>query len=296
VVGAADAELAEFRPYQLDANTFFIAQEGARFAVKCTNSSNECLIVDVMVDGRKADTAHSLLIKPQATKVVHGFADRHAVKAFVFAAPPSVQAGSDAAVNATISGELNDQAGTVVVTVFRTSCKRKWREAGPSSKKQRTGRSDVAATTVLADQDLGKKKPNGVGLTTKAGETLSSLHKGDHCAGYVIKYYKAKPAICSITLHYLDMFRLQIRGRGILHANDLQFEKYTMSDQINEVPIPNESSGDVNMPVAPPLPRHAQDLQLEQSSGQHKQKCMPQPVPVPVPSVEGPVDVIDLTL
>ena len=109
-----------------------------------------------------------------------------------------MQAGSDAAVNATISGEISDQAVTVVVTVFRTSCKRKWREAGPSSRKQRTDRSDVAATTVLADQDLGKKKPNGVGLTTKAGETLSSLHKGDHCAGCVIKYYKVKPAICSI--------------------------------------------------------------------------------------------------
>jgi len=76
-------------------------------------------------------------------------------------------------------------------------------------------------------------QPDGVGLTTQAGEILSrDVRNSGHAAGYVDLCYKNGEAIQTLTLHYLDMFRLQLRARGVLKANDLGFENYTMSSEV----------------------------------------------------------------
>lgn len=73
-------------------------------------------------------------------------------------------------------------------------------------------------------------QPDGVGLTTQAGEIVSQ--DSGNAAGYVDLCSKNGEATETITLHYLDMFRLQLRARGVLKASDLGFENYTMSSEV----------------------------------------------------------------
>jgi len=139
-----------------------------------------------------------------------------------------VEAGSDEAVLASRSGKLSDETGTVVIKAFRLTAKRQYREASVASKRPK--REGLNAAMVLADQAAGKKKPDGVGLTTQAGEIVSQ--DSGNAAGYVDLCSKNGEATETITLHYLDMFRLQLRARGVLKASDLGFENYTMSSEV----------------------------------------------------------------